>query len=114
MLSTAAAPRPALCPALPRRQAGRWGPAVTVCGAKKREEEVVVLTKRDLKRALRTAVAVALDQLLVALDTDASVLVDPLPEEPKKRKSKKKGAAGAATSKARAPRCPLFASFDCL
>ena len=75
---------------------------------------MVVLTKRDLKRALRTAVAVALDQLLVALDTDASVLVDPLPDEPKKRKSKKKAAAGASTSKARAPRCPLFASFDCL
>ena len=103
MLSTLS-PRLGLCPAPHRRQAPTWCPQVPTCGAKKASSrsdggdastELVVLTKRDLKRALRTAVAVALDQLLVALDTDASVFVDELPDK-QTRKSKKKAAASKA------------------
>ena len=99
-------PRLGLCPAPRRKQAPTWCSRVPTCGAKKgasrgesddASTELVVLTKRDLKRALRTAVAVALDQLLVALDTDASVFVDELPDK-KTRKSKKK----AATSNTKA------------
>jgi hypothetical protein len=101
MLSTPS-PRLGLRPAPHRRHAPTRCIQVATCGAKKgalRGEggegstELVVLTKKDLKRALRTAVAVALDQLLVALDTDASVFVDPLEEPPKRRTNKKKKAA---------------------
>lgn len=114
MLSTLC-PRLGLCPAPHRRQAPTWCSRVPTCGAKKgasrgeggeASTELVVLTKRDLKRALRTAVAVALDQLLVALDTDASVFVDELPDN-ETRKSKKK--AAAASNKARPRRRHLLA-----